>query len=242
MKTLLTIAIILGTVFVSNGQGTINFSAGATVATRISTNLFPGGPTLGLTGRYDQGYAYYYALFVADSTITSVANALDPTLTPGWSQAIWDPGNPAGLSGGIYATNSFAGRFVGNATTDGVFVQGRANGSSASFIVVGWSSQVAGPDWASAKPWIDEAVLVGFPPSVGWVGASGVATSVQLGGGLNPAGNLFGSSPGQLSTGFVLSLPVPEPNSFAFVGFGAATLLIFRCRRMPLSTGAADET
>jgi hypothetical protein len=214
----------------SYGQGTVNFSAGSSVGTRISTNSVFGGPATGLTGLTSQGYFYYYALFVADSTITTVGNSLDPTLTAGWSQATWAAGNPAGVTGGIYGTNAAVGRFTGNPTTDDVLISGRGTGISASFIVVGWSSQVAGQDWNTAKAWIDFAIVNGEGPTDGWVGASAVATSVQLGGGVTPVGGIFGGNAGEV-LGFVLQPQVPEPGTFALVGLGAATLSIFRRRK-----------
>jgi hypothetical protein len=155
-------------------------------------------------------------------------------LTAGWTLATWNPGNPSGQIGGIYGTNvNVVGRFNGNPTTDEVLVQGRANGSSASFIVVGWSSQVAGQDWNYAKAWIDYVIFNFVSPSgAGWTGSSSVATSVQLGGGLNPAGNIFGGNAGQVS-GFVLQLQNqgPEPSSAAIAGLGGVMILICRQRR-----------
>jgi len=237
MKKLLTITTLLGAVAMSYGQGQINFSAGSTAASRPSTNSVLGGGTTGQTGPASGGYSYYYALFVADSTVTSAGTAtaygaVDPTLTPGWSVVTWAAGNPAGASGIAYATNTTAGRFTGNPTTDDVFITGRAGGSQVSAIVVGWSSQVAGQDWVSAKAWIDAAIL-GGAPTPGWTGASGVATSVTLGsGGLTTPGNIFGSSPGQVNNAiFLQTQPVPEPTTFALAGLGAAALLIFRRRK-----------
>jgi hypothetical protein len=234
MKKLLTIAAVLGAVTLSYGQGTVNFSAGASATTRISTNSAVGGATTGLTGLTSQSYTYYYALFIADSTVTSVGSPLDPTRTAGWGQVIWNSGNPAGVTGAAYATNTAAGRFAGNPTTDDVLVSGRGTGTSASFMVVGWSSQVAGQDWATAKTFIDAYLDSGngSAPTTGWIGASAIATSVQLGGGLTPAGNIFGANPGQV-LGFNLNMvtPVPEPSTFALAGLGAAALLIFRRRK-----------
>jgi len=240
MKKLLTIAAFVGAVTLSYGQGQVNFSAGSTAASRPSTNSVSGGAITGQQGAWASGYQYYYALFVADSTITSAGTAsstgaLDPTLTAGWSVVSWNAGNPAGATGIAYATNTTAGRFTGNPTSDDVFVAGRAGGSQASFIVVGWSSQVAGQDWIAAKSWIDSVILTGSAPGgiSGWTGASGVATSVTLGsGGLTTPGNIFGSSPGQVNTPMFLQLqPVPEPSTFALAGLGAAALLIFRRRK-----------
>jgi hypothetical protein len=236
MKKLLTIAALLGAVTtMSYGQGQINFSAGSAANTRMSTNSTPGGPTTGQTGLNSQGYTYYYALFVANSTLTNVTSGLDPTRTAGWSLATWDASNTSGQAAGsgIYATNSNSlGRMTGNPNTDDVFVAGRANGSSASFMVVGWSSQVAGASWSQAEAFIDTYLDTGSAPTTGWIGNSAIATSVQPGGGATPLGNIFGGNAGQV-LGFTLNMvtPVPEPGTFALVGLGAATLLIFRRRK-----------
>jgi hypothetical protein len=239
MRTLIFLAMFAGVTAACCGQGTVNFSAGASVATRAVTNSGTGGATTGQMGPASAGYSYYFALFVADSTITSAGTptgygALDPTLTAGWSVVTWNAGNPAGATGIAYATNTTSGRFTGNPTTDDVFVSGRAGGSSASFVIVGWSSDVAGQDWNSAETWIDFTIQNGVPPTpTGWTGASGVATSVALGvSGLTPPGGLFGAGPGEISNGiFLQAQPVPEPSTFAFAGLGAATLLIFRRAR-----------
>jgi hypothetical protein len=237
MKTLVAIAALFCGTLSSLGQGTVSFSGGGTGATRISTNSAIGGATTGFTGLNSQGYTYYYALFVADATVTSAGSltatgVLDPTLSAGWSLAQWSAGNPAGIVGGVYATNSNAvGRFTGNPTTDFVLVSGRATGSSASFMVVGWSSQVAGQDWNAAKAWIDTLISTSSAPGIGWVGASSVASSVPLGGGVIPVGLIFGAAPGEIG-GFVLQIqPIPEPGTLALAGLGAATFLIFRDRR-----------
>src|SRR5256885_694496 len=100
MKPLLVLSAVASSVSLAIGQGEVNFSAGSTSSSRISTNSVIGGPTTGLTspgpGRY------YFALFVADSTVTSAGTRtafglLDPLRTPGWSQVLWQPGNSAGL-------------------------------------------------------------------------------------------------------------------------------------------------
>jgi hypothetical protein len=241
MKKLLTIAAFLAAATLSYGQGTVSFTAGGTAATRVSTNSAVGGATTGLTGRNDQSYSYYYALFVADSTITSAgtigaSGALDPTRTAGWSLATWAAGNASGQVGGVYGTNVNAGgRLNGNPTTDNVSINGRAAGSSVSFVVVGWSSQVAGQNWANAQTYIDYVLdngNNGNGPTTGWIGASAVATSVTLAAPPSPSPNIFGTSAGQIA-GFnlLMNAPVPEPSSFALAGLGAAVMLIFRRRK-----------
>jgi len=234
MKKLLTLTALLGAASLSFGQGTVNFANGVAAATHVSTNSVLGSPSTGQTS--GAVGSYYYALFVADSTITSAGTAtafgaLDPLLTAGWSQVIWNAGNPAGVVGASYATNTATlGRLLGNPTTDDVLVSGRATGSSASFIIVGWSSNVAGPDYSTARVFID-ASIAGNAPFTGWIGATAVATSVGLGGGLTPPGAIFGTGAGQVGGPLLQVQPVPEPSTFALAGLGAATLLIFRRRK-----------
>jgi hypothetical protein len=214
MKKLLTIAALLGAASLSFGQGTVNFSAGATAATRISTNQVVGGPA---TGQINGAGSYYFALFAAPTSNNSSGSGLNPTGL-GWS-----------LVGGTYGTNTAAlGRFNGNPSTDGTVVAGFPTGSSANFLVVGWSANVAGPDWNAFVNWYNN----GEPASTGWAGKSLIAQNVQLGGGLTPQGNIFGANPGQVP-GFLLGRidAVPEPSTMALAGLGAAALMIFRRRK-----------
>jgi len=100
MKKLLTLAAVLGAASLSFGQGTVNFGNGVAASTHISTNSTVGGAAVGQTS--GAAGTYYYALFIADSTITSAGSAtasgaLDPTRTAGWGQAIWASGHPAGV-------------------------------------------------------------------------------------------------------------------------------------------------
>lgn len=212
MKRLLTVAILIGATSFALAQGTVNFSAGGTAATRIATNTVAAGPSTG----YISGSTYYFALFVAPSTVTVAAT--DPTLS-GFTFT------------GYYGTNGTAlGRFTGNPTTDDVAIAGYATGASASFVVLGWSANVNGngaPDWTTARGWINGSTPATQPF---FFGESGVATSVGLGGGLSFAGNIFGAQAGQ-ATGFTLGLQVPEPTTVALCGLGAAAMLIFRRRK-----------
>jgi len=127
------------------------------------------------------------------------------------------------------------GRFNGNPDSTDAWVTGRATGSSASFLVVGWSSTIAGADWATAKAYIDGVIDTGSGSvQNAFYGASAVATSVQLGGGVTSPGFIFGSNPGNVN-GFTLGLQavgvVPEPGTFALAGLGLASLLIFRRKK-----------
>jgi len=195
------------------GQGTVNFSAGAATNTRLATNSAAGGPT---TGQISGAGNYYFALFVAPTSVTSAGASLDPT---GSGFTFF----------GAYGTNTAAvGRFTGNPTTDDVAVPGYGPNASANFVVVGWSANI-GVTWASFSSWYRNGSPNTF---TGWAGESAVAQNVQLGGGLTAPGNIFGSNPGQV-LGFTLGQinPVPEPTTFALAGLGAAALVIFRRRK-----------
>jgi len=219
MKKLLTIAALMGVASLSSyGQGTVVYAAGGGASTRQSTNSAAGGPSTGLTTG-----SWYYALFVADTGIgLSYSNSasLDPTLS-GFA-LVSSPTGP-------YGTNTAAGRFSGNpSSTDNLVVNGRPAGTTANFVVLGWSGAIAGPDYAAFRAWYNN----GANATDGWAGHSGVATGVQLGGGLIPSGSIFGANPGQVP-GFLLGLnpAVPEPSTFALAGLGAAALVIFRRRK-----------
>jgi len=222
MKKLLTIGALLGAaVSLSYGQGTVNFSAGASATTRESTNSVMGGPT---TGQTQPAGAYYYALF--QSAVGNDGSTIATSSTYGTSL---DPTTGGFTFTGLFGTNTAAvGRFTGNPGTDNAVVNG-ATGSSANFVVVGWSANIAGADWNAFRTWYANGNNVQF---TGWAGRSGVAQNVQLGGGLTPAGTIFGAGAGQVS-GFVLGRldPVPEPSTMALAGLGAAALVIFRRRK-----------
>jgi|ERR1041385_2954656 hypothetical protein len=219
MKKLLTIAALMGVASLSYGQGSVNFSAGASASTRIATNSVAGGAT---TGQISGAGNYYFALFVAPSTTGtnySLSASLDPTLS-GFTFF------------GAYGTNTASvGRFTGNPTTDDVAVPGYGAGTSADFVVVGWQANI-GTDWNSFRTWYNN----GSPNdashgSVVWAGHSFVAEGVQLGGGLIPPGTIFGAGTGQVP-GFTLgAINVPEPSTIALAGLGAAAVVIFRRRK-----------
>ena len=159
------------------------------------------------------------ALFVAPTTTGtnySLGASLDPTAN-GFTFF------------GAYGTNTASvGRMTGNPTTDDVIVPGYGAGSSADFVVVGWSAGIAGSDWAAFRTWYNNGSPQG---AAGFAGHSYVAEGVQLGGGLIPPGTIFGAGVGQVP-GFTLQyINVPEPSTFALAGIGAAALVIFRRRK-----------
>jgi len=205
MKKILTLAALMGVATLAFGQGEVNFANSTT--TRIATNSVGGGPSTGLVSGGIG--SYYFALYVAPST----QNTVDASLT-GWTFT------------GAYGTNTATlGRLSGDNTTgSSVVVPGFGVQSSADFVVVGWSSTLAGPDVSQARAAADTRGGGQF------FAISTVAQDVQLGGGAITVPNIFGTTAGTIQ-GFTLALPAPEPTSFALAGLGAAALMIFRRRK-----------
>jgi hypothetical protein len=82
----------------------------------------------------------------------------------------------------------------------GTAVFGVPIGSSAQFVVIGWSANI-GTDIPSVQNWFG----LGDPFFDGWIGQSAVSGPIVLGGGADPAAVLFGAPAGLLK-GFTLGL------------------------------------
>jgi hypothetical protein len=205
MKKLLLSLSLVGGTSIALAQGTVNFSAGSAVATRIATNT-PPSPSTGYIAPAGTA-TYYFGLFVAPTNVM-VVTGLDPTLS-GFTFT------------GLYGTNTALGRFSGNPSTDGTPVPGISPGAYANFVVAGWSGNL-GPNWAAVQPY-----LVDPAHSDVWYGISAVAQSVQLGGGVIPEGGIFGTGAGQVP-GFTLIAPLPEPSAAFLLALGTAALVLRR--------------
>jgi len=206
-------------------QGTINFLNGTTTLTRTN------GTGIGLTaGNTSPGAGYYYAVFTASSSITSVT--AQDLLSSSWT---WT---------GIYGTNTAAttgGRFSGGGNV--ATATGWQPGQTNSYCVVGWSADL-GASWSSIAAQLQGSTFTGgayrgnnWSKTGGFFGLSSVGFGASGGGpsGL-PAFSLFGSTPtGQgtpISSGFDLfATQVPEPSTLALAGLGAAAIVIFRRRK-----------
>jgi len=147
MKKLLTIAAMAGVASLSYGQGYVNFTSqvGATAATNSVASANGGSGPTGVTVKNATNSVYYYALFVAPSTAQTVGATVigDPT-SSGWTFT------------GDYATNGNKSAFNGWGTTDtsSVQVPGFGAGTTADFMIVGWSGNI-GSTWAAAEAVID---------------------------------------------------------------------------------------
>jgi len=221
MKKLLVLGALFATASLSFGQGYVAF--GNTSTTRVSTNgaAIP-APSTGIVGLTSASTVagnptYYYALLVAPTSQNTIDNSL-----AGWTFV-------------GYGTNtSIAGRMSGNNSTDSSAVQvaGFGGTSTADFAVVGWSSSVAGSDFAAATAWWNN----GNPnkdSTLRWFGVSTVANDIPLANAGGPYNSPWGSAANGQIAGLSLQpfVVIPEPGTFALAGLGAAAILIFRRRK-----------
>jgi hypothetical protein len=211
-------------------QGTVNFSN--PIGQNISTNGTYSGGGIGITANAANGF--YYGLFIAPSTVSTIDSSLQGLFTPTWTFT------------GVLATNTAsAGRLAGGTPN----VPGWAPASFQSYLVVGWSANL-GASWASVAAQLQgatfstNAFLGTAFTTTGFIGAS---LSRAGGPGLLPFGEPGGASGtdtfptlplfGTASTGtgtpaapFTLftATNVPEPTSMALIGLGLAAGLVLR--------------
>jgi hypothetical protein len=235
MKKLLTTVALLGVASLAFGQGEVNFQNGTT--SRIVTNSAVGGGSTGSTfSSVVSPNAYYYVLFAAPNSVTSVngtATAFSGTAGNNyvWFDTAWSIAsyNNSGTIVYGYATNTSLGRLAGiNATADsGVYVQ-YPQLAYASFVIVGWSAAI-GSTIGQVETWYNS----GSPASIGWIGESAVSgQNIQvLGDGSGAPGTILSGAAGFIGPFMMGEVPVPEPSTFALAGLGAAALLIFRRRK-----------
>jgi hypothetical protein len=134
---------------------------------------------------------------------------------------------------GAYATNTaFAGRLFGGVIS---LPSPYAPGTTFSFLVRGWSSSIAGQDWATVQAFVQNfEINPNASGSLGqFFGTSSIATT-EIGGGTLPTQAIFGTTPGITIPGFLLDqVPVPEPSPFSLLAMGilASAVRIVRSRK-----------
>jgi hypothetical protein len=196
------------------GQGEVIFASSP--VNKVSTNS-PYGT--GLTATVPNGF--YYALFIAPVGTTDFASFAFT---------------------GDYATNTaLAGRLYGYnvpnrvtpLTTGACVVNGWLPGTTMSYIISGWSSNL-GHDWSV----IASELATGNWANIGFFGIStiGQATAGGIAGGPLPAPPLMGPGQGvvlqldSFSIGLVTPLATPEPRSLTIFVFGTAIAFWLRRR------------
>jgi PEP-CTERM motif len=214
-KNLILFIIIMASALGVKAQGTVVFNASNL---HISTNTATGGAATGLTGT--TAGSYYYALFYS-TTATTVLGTTSAQM-PDASGSMVLILNDSNWTLALYGTNSLtAGRMALATTVNGdgsVTVPGVSAGTSASFVVLGWSSNL-GTSLST--------LAAGLQSSYGWIGESAVLTPGPLGQiGSTPAPSLFPSG-----SGFILGLNfIPEPSTLALGAAGFAGFLLYRRR------------
>ncbi|MGC3958706.1 MAG: hypothetical protein QM813_12435 [Verrucomicrobiota bacterium] len=203
-KTLTTLALVAVTA-ASFAQGIVNFGNSSTTLISANGTSIPGSATS----------TFYFAIFMAPSgTVTADFTTL-PTataFTADWGSALFTTVNHASAAGRLATTAAAAA------------IPGFAGGSTADFIIRGWSANV-GTTYASALA----AYNAGGQGGV--FGTSRVGNNIVLSDGAGiPVTTVFGVGGNQVG-GFNLVPVVPELSSMALAGLGAASLLIFRRRK-----------
>jgi hypothetical protein len=225
-KIILAVSLATAMAASSYAQGLV-FFASSTQNTSTNNTLAQLGNTA--SGRIAGVGNFYFALFYS-ATATTVGGTQTGAIqgTNGvyaWSDSNWT------MIGSTIATNTAsAGRFAAAVpNADGsTTIPTVASGSTAQFLVIGWSSNLGGSIAA-----LQNALTT--PGMAGFLGESEVSGSIALGnGGSNPTPQLFGAALPNLQ-GFTLGsfavASTPEPGTLALAALGGASLLAFRRKK-----------
>jgi hypothetical protein len=227
-----TSAFAQGTITVGNGS----YAFARTNATGIGWTAGNTAPVLG---------GFYYAVFTAASTVTSIDVSLQNLLTSTWTFT------------GVYATNSAVatgGRLL-NGASGIATTQGWTPGQTNSYLLLGWSSNLATSDVNSILNQLRGAHLqggswegggfatnnfsgnaflgvtpIGFGEAGG--GTTGLGPLLLFGATNSPAGNPIGANPNPSPFDLFVVGACPEPSAFALAGLGAAAVLFLRRRNL----------
>ena len=227
----------------AQGQGLVTFGNSAGAASHISVNTTIGGAATGQYGAVAAG-TYYFALFYSTSATTVEGSAASIIPTLGNNQVgswVWNDTNWkfAGNGGGTYIVNGNI--FTSGGYADNTGAAGRMNtllgansdavaglgaGSSAQFVVVGWSSTI-GTTWSAVEGYLTSGTTV----AGAYLGESVVGNPVVSGDNdLDGAPTVIAAT---VTPAFTLGLlnPIPEPSTMVLAGLGGLSLLLFRRRQ-----------
>jgi hypothetical protein len=218
MKKTLTMLAVVGTAFVSFGQGHVNFantSGSQNVSTNTTQNYLgvavSGGASGLVSGSGAAPSGYYYALLIQswDGVSATKTATFANLFTSGWTYS------------GVTGLNGLgAGRIAGG--SDATTTAGNALGALNQFAVVGWSANL-GTTWAS----VSSALQAGTLASTGVMGISSTGTGTGI---VSPPEAIFGGT-GITSPFTLYSTAVPEPTTMALIALGGASLVLFRRRK-----------
>jgi hypothetical protein len=183
----------------------------------------------GTSGRISStANSYYFELLTVSDPTGSTTLPTDPSfggLTAtglgSWSDTGVSGTNATGINGGkISAIGAVPGITIANPP---------ASGGTNFFIVVGWSAN-EGSSWstvlneATTGNWAAFGANTAFGISLVGYGVPGTSP--------NPGDLIFGTNPGQISSGFTLTaVSTPEPATMALAAIGGASLLLFRRKK-----------
>ena len=159
----------------ASAQGFVVFTAGVTTATKISTNSVIGGTATGLTAAH--AGQYYYALY-RSTTATSVGGQ---TTAISGSASVNYAFNDGAWTLVAYGLNTSSSGHLTSIGADGsgqTTVPGVPGGTTAQFVVIGWSANI-GTNIAAVQNWFG----LGDPIYDGWIGQSAVSGAITLGDG-----------------------------------------------------------
>jgi hypothetical protein len=224
-------------------QGLVN------VGNNASTDIY----TLNGNGIYtatagSAAASFDYELLTAPSTLPTGPLAGYAVPGGGLQALLSGPWSDTGLT---FHNSALAGRVSG---PDGLVVSNWPSAAAQDFIVVGWSANLG--TWNNVAADLQGATLQQFGNGLTWggpnidygifgrtnfgvggyIGATvvGDVLSGEAGTGAGP--NIFGTvstgaSPINMTTALYPIILIPEPTTFALLGLGAASMLIFRRRK-----------
>jgi hypothetical protein len=220
MNKSLIVAASLAVAAGAQAQGLVNFANSASAATKISINSTPGSAVVGLTPA--TANAYYYALFYSATATTVLGSSASviPTSTTVGSYVTSD-------NNWTYVTTTGSSATAGRLTAVIPTVPGLGGGSSAQFVVIGWSANI-GSTVASLAAYLAAPSLISG--NYGYVGESVVSGALQAGDGATILTPAIFSGVAPAVQGFTLGAvaPAPEPTTIALAGLGGLSLLAFR--------------
>jgi hypothetical protein len=228
MKKLVITLALAGLMSTAYGQGYVAFlnAAATDVYTNSTQNIWgvaTGNGGSAVTPTVANGGSFYYALLMQTYSGSggTVSTSLASIAANGW------------LTTGLFGTPGLgAGRIAGGNPVSTLSAD--AIGTGNQFFVLGWSGNVA-PGTLAGLTTVEGNLALGstyawtlLSGTQGFLGVSAVGTGV--GQGVSSPELLYGTG-GIAGFQQLYLVPVPEPATFALIGLGGLSLLLFRRRQ-----------